>query len=425
LSPPYASRQYLRHLRTLSRNAKLYLAATVFQGLGSGVWGVLFYLYLKLPRVGFKDDFIGNMFTASAIATGLVALPAGLLCERIGPKRAILIGVLANLVNIAQITVLQPAGLLIASLVSGLIGTVSWVAAAPLLMENSRPEERTYLFSFQSTLSIIMSVVGSFIGGVMPDLFNGALGLPTGLASSVVGYRISLAMAIAFSLSVGFPVLLMRRSANSDAHRMIDLLALKNIRSSRTIIKFMIPTAIIGLGAGFVVPLVNPFFLDRYKATSVEIGIISALGNVTLGIATLVTPLVSNRLSKVKSVALCQFLSMPFIMLTSLSPSLTWAASSYIARTALMNMAGPVGTTFQMELVTPAERATTNGLMVMSDNIPRAATATVSGILLTKGDYFTPFLYMTIAYFVAASSYFAFFRNAEGRKASCSSFCGS
>jgi MFS family permease len=327
LSSPSVSRQYLHHLRTLSRNAKLYLVATVFQGLGSGVWGVLFYLYLKLPGVGFQDDFIGSMFTAGAIATGLVALPAGLLCERIGPKRAILIGILANLVNIAQITVLQPAGLLIASLVSGLIGTVSWVAAAPLLMENSRPEERTCLFSFQSTLSIIMSVVGSFIGGVMPNLFNSALGLstgtsssvlghggrgrlshprralglPTGLASSVLGYRISLAVAIAFSLFVGFPVLLMKRSADSDAHRMSDLLALKNIRSSKTIIKFMIPTAIIGFGAGFVVPLVNPFFLDRYKATSVEIGAISALGNVTLGMATLVVPILSRGFRRLRA----------------------------------------------------------------------------------------------------------------------------
>jgi hypothetical protein len=88
-----------------------------------------------------------------------------------------------------------------------------------------------------------------------------------------------------------------------------------------------------------------------------------------------------------------------------------------------MNMAGPVGTTLQMELVTPAERATTNGVMTMSDSIPRAAAVTVSGLLLTRHDYFTPFLCMTIAYFVATLSYYAFFRNAEAGKTSdsCSS----
>jgi len=122
----------------LSRNAKLYLVATVLQGLSFGIWGVIFNLYLNLPEVGFKLDFIGNVFSAGAIATGLVALPAGLLCERIGPKKALLVGLTANFISLIQIVALQPTILLLASLVSGLIGTVGWVASAPFMMENSR-----------------------------------------------------------------------------------------------------------------------------------------------------------------------------------------------------------------------------------------------------------------------------------------------
>jgi predicted MFS family arabinose efflux permease len=182
----------------------------------------------------------------------------------------------------------------------------------------------------------------------------------------------------------------------------------------------MIPTAIIGFGAGFVVPLVNPFFKQRYGATPEQVGVISSLGNVTLGIAILVTPVLSRRLPKARFVVLCQYLSMPFIMLTSFSPTLTWAGTSYIVRTSLMNMAGPIGTTFEMEMVTPTERATTTGLMVMSDSIPRAATATISGVMMTKSDFSYPFLYMTVSYFVASSLYFTFFRNAEAKKPSSS-----
>lgn len=412
-------RQYFHHLNAFSRNSKLFLIATAFQGLGSGIWGVIFYYYLR--EVGFQKDFIGNMFTASAIATGLIALLAGLLCERIGPKKAILIGLTANLINFAQILILQPTSLLMASLASGLTGTIASVATAPFMVENSGPEERTYLFSFQSTLGIIMSVVGSLIGGFMPDLFNAVQGLATGLNGSSVGYRLSLAISIALSLAAAFPVLFVRQSRMLEGQRMADLLSLKNIRSSRTIIKFMIPTALIGFGAGFVVPLVNPFFKDRYNATQEQIGFISSLGSITLGIATLVTPALSRKFTKAKIVVLCEYLSMPFIMLTSLSPSLAWAGGSYILRTALMNMAGPVGTTFQMESVTPPERATMAGLMIMSDNIPRSVTASVSGALMTGNDYFTPFLYMTVAYFIASSFYFAFFRNAEVKPAKASS----
>jgi MFS family permease len=360
-------------------------------------------------------DFIGNMFTVGAVATGLIALPAGLLCERIGPKRAILIGMTVNFVNIAQILVLQPTNLLIASVSSGLVGTLASVSAAPVMVENSSPEERTYLFSFQFALSITMAVVGSLIGGFMPDLFNSSMGLPTGPNGSAGGYRISLAISVLLSLSVVFPVLLLKQSRRGEGQRMTDFLRLRNIKSSRTIIKFMIPTALIGFGAGFVIPLVNPFFKERYNAGPEQVGVISSLGNVTLAIATLVTPVLSKRLAKARFVVLCQYLSMPFIMLTSLSPNLAWAGGSYIVRTSLMNMAGPIGTTFQMESVTPAERATMSGLLVMSDNIPRATTATISGVMMTNNDFLWPFLIMTVTYFVGSSLYFTFFRNAEAK----------
>jgi predicted MFS family arabinose efflux permease len=161
------------------------------------------------------------------------------------------------------------------------------------------------------------------------------------------------------------------------------------------------------------VPLFNLFFKRRFLATPEQVGLMSALSNVTLGIGTLAAPALSKRIGKAKSVALCEYLSMPFIMLTTLSPNLTMAGAAFITRTSLMNMAGPIGSTLQMELVTENERATTNGLMVMADNIPRAVTASVSGLMMTGNDFTTPFLFTTATYFLASSIYFYFFRNAE------------
>jgi MFS family permease len=410
-------RSYAERVGMLSRNARLYLLAIILQGLGSGIWGVLFYLYLNLPEVGFEMDFIGTMFMASGIATGLIALPAGLLYEKIGPKRALLIGFSANFISITQIMFPQPSALLVASLASGLIGTVSWVAGAPFMAENSKPEERTYLFSISWALMLIMGVVGNYVGGILPDLLNGQMSLPTGTEGSAYGYRIALGISIALSLSAALPILLMKEKPRTQRHKMVDLLSLRNVRSPRTIIKFMIPTAIIGFGAGFIVPLFNVFFKKRFLATPEQIGLMSAISNITLGAGTLAAPALSKRLGKAKSVALCEYLSMPFIMLTTLSPNMALAGAAFVTRTSLMNMAGPIGTALQMELVTENERATTNGLMVMADNIPRAATASISGIMMTGNDFITPFLFTTATYFAASSIYFYFFRNAETKAA--------
>ena len=407
-------KRYVQRISTLSRNAELYLVATILQGLSFGIWGVIFNLYLNLPEVGFQLDFIGNMFSAGAIATGLVALPAGLLCERIGPKKALLVGLIANFISLIQIVVLQPTILLVASLVSGLIGTVGWVASAPFMMENSKQEERTYLFSVNWAVMIIMSVIGNYIAGVMPDSFNAFLGLSTGLEfGSPIGYRIALAISVGLALVAAFPILLIKEKKVVQRQKMIDFLALRNIRSHQVIAKFMIPTCLIGFGAGFTVPLLNNFFDLRFYATMEQIGIISALGSVTLAVGVLAAPLLSDRLGKVKSVVMCQFSSMPFIMLITLSPNLTLASTAYVTRGALMNMAGPISSALQMELVTEKERATTNGLMIMADNIPRAVTASISGAMMTGSDFYTPFLFTTVTYFIASSLYYAFFRKVE------------
>ena len=405
------TKQYLQRVGMLSRNARLYLLATALQGLSSGIWVVIFNLYLK--QVGFQDNFIGNVFTAGAIATGLVALPAGLLCERSGPKRALLISLTSNIASLALIIFLEQPVLLLASFISGFIGTIGWVAGAPFMMENSEKEERTYLFSVSWALMIIIGVVGSYVGGVMPDLFNASLGLPTGTKTgSPIGYRATLAISILLTLSSVIPFLLIREK-KMQRQKVGTLLGLKNIKSPRIIIKFMIPAALIGFGAGFIVPLFNIFFYDKLGATSEEIGIISALGSITLGVGILVAPVLSSKIGKVKSVVLCEFLSMPFIMLITISPNLSVAAMAYIFRGAFMNMAGPINTTLQMELVSETERATTNGFMVAADNIPRAVTASISGEMMTQKDFLSPFLITTITYIMASSLFYIFFRKAE------------
>jgi len=409
----YRIQQYFQRITKLSPNAKLYMVATALQGLSSGIWAVIFNLYLNLKAVGFQPDFIGLMFTVSAIATGLVALPAGLLCERLGPKKALLIGFMANFVNLAQIVILQPSILLVASLSSGLIGTVAWVAAAPFMMENSTQEERTYFFSVDWAIMIIMGVIGNCMGGLMPNLLNTFLGLPTGANGSPIGYRISLGISMALALTMVIPVLLIKEDRMLQRQKISDLISFRNIRSHRTILKFMIPTAMIGFGAGFIVPLFNLFFSLKFSASLEQIGLISSLSSITLGIGTLAAPALSKRLGRVKSIAVCEFLSMPFIMLMTLAPNLALASSAFITRNALMNMAGPISSTLQMELVTETERATTNGLMVMADGVPRALTAWVSGRMMTESDFYTPFLITTLTYFIASSLYFMFFRKAE------------
>jgi len=100
-------------------------------------------------------------------------------------------------------------------------------------------------------------------------------------------------------------------------------------------------------------------------------------------------------------------------MLIPLSPNLAYGATAYILRTALMNMSGSIGTMLQMELVSDTERATTSGLMTMADSLPRATAASAAGVMLTEGNFVTPFLITATVYPLAASLYYVLFRKIE------------
>ena len=78
-----------------------------------------------------------------------------------------------------------------------------------------------------------------------------------------------------------------------------------------------------------------------------------------------------------------------------------------------MQMAIPLENAFQMEMVTENERATTSGLMVMADNVPRAVSSSISGVMMTVNDFYTPFLFTTLTYFVSSSLLYFFFRRTK------------
>jgi hypothetical protein len=99
------------------------------------------------------------------------------------------------------------------------------------------------------------------------------------------------------------------------------------------------------------VPFFKVFFKNRLEATTEQIGMIFALGNISVAIGAIIAPLVSGRLGKVRAVAFTELCSIPFIYGIALPPNLGFAAASYLARRALMNMAGPIRSNFAMEIV--------------------------------------------------------------------------
>jgi MFS family permease len=384
--------------------------ATVLSGFGWGIWTVIFNLYLL--DLGFREDFIGYMFLMNGLASGSAAFPAGIISDRIGRKKSLLLGAtVGSISNAILVFASSPLLLLIVSLLGGLVGILSWVAQAPFIMENSEPKERTHLFSVSFTTFLLSNMTGSFTGGFLPKIFGNILSLET---ANVELYRATLMVSVNFLFLALLPYYAIKEKFKPEGvEANVSRLSLKTIRSRVVIGKLVFTAALIGLGAGLIVPFFNVFFRNKLEATLEQIGIIFALGNISVAVGATLAPVVSSRLGKVRAIAFTELCSIPFIYGIAFSPNLGLAAVSYLARGALMNMAGPVRTNFAMEVVQTEERATTSGLTIMADGIPRAISASIAGHFMRGGDYVLPYIMTSVIYFFASTLFLLFFRRTE------------
>jgi len=83
------SNGYLARLKSFSHNARQYLLFVFLTTLNQGIYGVIFNLYIL--SLGFREDFLGLILSLSSASIGLFAIPAALICDRLGRKNTLLL----------------------------------------------------------------------------------------------------------------------------------------------------------------------------------------------------------------------------------------------------------------------------------------------------------------------------------------------
>ncbi|HEY8498585.1 MAG TPA: MFS transporter, partial [Limnochordales bacterium] len=145
-----------------------------------------------------------------------------------------------------------------------------------------------------------------------------------------------------------------------------------------------------------------------------QIGVIFAFTSILNGAASLLTPPLARRIGKVRTVVATQLASIPFLLVLTFSYDLRWATVAYYARSALMNMGGPVSMAFALERVAPHRRATLSSLEAMLGSLGRGGLGpVVSGLLQVRGGFEPAFSLTTACYVVATALYWWFFKEAE------------
>ena len=387
-----------------SRPARLFLLTEMLAWTCHGIFAVDFNLYLL--EGGYRESFIGQAVSLNGLGMALAALPAGLLADRWGRRRCLLLGAAVDAAaQLARATLLAPPAILAGSFFSGVGQALLAIAAAPFVTEHSSPRERTHLFTTFFATTLLAGVVGSMVGGEVPALLGR---LPGSLRPDPLhAYRGALWAGGLLNAAACWPLLRMGGSKEPvQRHAWVATDAAARWR----LLPIGLNALLIGAGAGLVIPFMNLYFAHRFACTSSQIGAFFSLAAVFTALASLLGPALARRFGMLRTAVAAQLLSLPFLVTLGAERRLSVAVAAFWMRATLMQASTPLVQAFVMEALPPSLRARSTSLITLVWNCGWAVSATLSGIIIQRFGYDVPFYITAVLYASAALSFYASFR---------------
>ncbi|MEH7344144.1 MFS transporter [Bacillus sp. JJ1532] len=404
-------REWASQIKGYNHNIRQAIWANVYTQIGFGIFMVIYNFYIR--ELGFTERLNGQIISMTALATALILVPAGIMSDRMGRKKAILFGATGTGIVLLFRGVIEIQSLLLLfAFLTGITSAFLQVSLIPWLAENSKPEQRVHLFSMHFAVMTGANVIGNLSGGILTDLFSF-------FTTSLISIRITLIIGGIFFLIGVLPVTRFKETSSSNAkfQEKQTIYKKKFYKSDgfKMIGLFAIAQLLIGIGAGLVIPYLNLYFADRFSASNTAIGFIISMGQAATAVAMIIGPIVVRKVGEVKAVVILQLMSLPFLLLTAYTENLLLAALGFLFRQALMNAGNPIQMSLMMSKVGDSYKGLANSVNQMVFNLGWATMGPVStGIVIKYGSYWGYALVFSITaslYLVGSIYFYLVFKN--------------
>lgn len=242
-----------------------------FASIGWGYLTTVIAAYL--PERGMSSGDVGLLLGVTGAAMVVTAVPMGLLADRLGRKRVLIWGLLGLPFTLVVFAFTTDLSILLAASTAGGIAEgallASWNA---LIADQTDATDRTPAFVLSFIVNAVMGGIGMGLPFVFPSLES-----VTGLSSVTVHNASFIIIALVVLLSPIALHYVLKEYRDVRKERF----ALVPGKSRMNLIKFTIPTGLIGLGAGFIIPLVPTWLFLKYGIPDTFSGPLLALSGVT------------------------------------------------------------------------------------------------------------------------------------------------
>ncbi|MGG3279516.1 MFS transporter [Paenibacillus solani] len=414
-------------IRSWPRNIKLFFLANVLYQFGTGMFSVLYNLYIQ--SLGYNDSMNGTVVSIQSLATALMFIPIGLIGDRGSRKRILILGALLSGAGLIARSFLESEfSLLGLAIYIGLFASFFQVLAIPFLAENTAKSARMRIFSIHASLVLASQVLGSMGGGFLADALQ-AIGM-----DKVSSLKTALFIGGLTTFTAFLPLLFTMERKPGDTGSLDgecpaeapvqsrDVVNTSAARDFKIIGQFALAQLLIGLGSGLVVPYLNLYFTNRFSVSLSAVGILISLGQVMTIVSMMIGPSLVNRVGAVRAVVLFQVLSLPFLLLTGFTNVLLIASVGFLFRQALMNAANPIQSSILIDRVPDHRRGIANSVTQTAFMLGWATMGPVqSRLVTTYGSYWgyaITFCITGTLYVLSSFLYYRMFRERKGRSIS-------
>jgi MFS family permease len=341
------------------RNSQLYTSSVVILSLASLVENLAYALPVSyfpnfVQLLGASIAYIGFFTAAFTAANATLSQKFGSLSDRIGRKRLIEAGLLAD-VFLGTLTglVWNWAPLLVIRVLNGVATAAVAVPAEASLVDQVPEERRGEALGFYLTLSMIGFNMGPVFGGAIQFLCNDVAGLGLEWSYRVPFFVDSFLAFIAFLL-VWRGV---KETRGTRAPRKIPKQETKvdlSKKVKRALKVLYLSSLATGFAVGFIIPVVVLYFGDVFNATSLQIGLILSITGFVGLTCNLAAGRISDRVGRKPVIALGSLPSRLATLAFPFAPDLVSAAGVTIFRAFGHNVAMPASRALNADLI-PAQ----------------------------------------------------------------------
>ena len=350
---------------------------------GMMIQSLLYNLYLT--RLGFQEDFIGQMAGLAPLASGLFAVPTAILSDRLGRKPFLLAtAVVMAVTQVGLCTVTDRTLLLLLAFVAGTSGAFIWVNHVPFLSENAAPHRRAQAIAIWMSIQAITRMVMSLVGGWLPDLLAGLTDTSTDQPDP---YRYALYIGSALCLVAMLPLIGVRAKPSRDRTKEQDGPA---AFPWRIFITFGGTSVCRGLSMGLSFPFFNVFFQSLGLSTP-TIGLVFFLTQVVAVPSTILAPALARRLGAIRTVVPTRIIGSIALVLLGLSDHLLLGFICFLTASIVEAITTPTEMTYATQIVPSRYWARLQSLRVTAFQIPAGIASLAAGFLIVDYGYWATF----------------------------------